>query len=180
MPTHDFDALRQELNLPRGVGLLEAAAQLPAAESSALLERISCWERGHAERARAQPGAERLLEELAARGARRGILTRNTHEHARLTLKASGLEQFFEVGDIIGREAAPAKPAPDGILALLKRWEARAPEAVMAGDYLFDLQAGRAAGTRTLYIDGDGLFPHRGSADESLRSWSEWLDSEKS
>ncbi|MBL8896078.1 MAG: HAD family hydrolase [Planctomycetes bacterium] len=173
VPTHDFDELRAELELPAGRGILEALSELPAEIAAERHQRLVLWERRHAERARPQPGAAELLAELARRGARRGILTRNTHANACLTLEACGIAAFFAPSEVLGREAAAAKPSPDGVNHLLRRWEAPPREALIAGDYLFDLQAGRAAGIRTLYFDESGAFPHRAHADHAIRSWSE-------
>jgi phosphoglycolate phosphatase-like HAD superfamily hydrolase len=43
----------------------------------------------------------------------------------------------------------------------------------MVGDYLFDLQAGRAAGTATIYLDPTGRFPYAEHADLRARSLKE-------
>lgn len=173
VPTHDFEELRRELDLPPGRGILEALEALPAELAAARRARLEAWEREHALRATAQPGAAALLEELARRGVRSGILTRNTREHAWLTLASSGLSRHFGPEDVLGRDCAAAKPSPEGVLALLRRWDATPERAVMAGDFLFDLQAGRAAGVATIYLDAEGLFPHRAWADLAIRSWSE-------
>ena len=73
----------------------------------------------------------------------------------------------------------PPKPEPDGILALLSTWEALPTEAVMVGDYKFDLMAGQRAGTVTVYIDNDGEFTWSEYADYGVRSLKaivNWLD----
>ena len=45
----------------------------------------------------------------------------------------------------------------------------------MVGDYLFDLEAGRAAGVRTLYVDVTGTFPFKAHADLSVTALDELL-----
>ncbi|MBK9384433.1 MAG: HAD family hydrolase [Planctomycetes bacterium] len=176
VPTHDFEELREELELPPGLGILEALAELPAELAAERHRRLELWERRHAHEATAQPGAAELLIELGKRGARRGVLTRNTWQNAWLTLEACGLGAFFDPSEVLGREAAAAKPSPDGVIRLLTLWGARPEEAVMAGDFVFDLEAGRAAGVRTLYLDGSGAFPHRALADHAIRAWTEVLE----
>ncbi len=42
----------------------------------------------------------------------------------------------------------------------------------MVGDYLFDLIAGREAGTMTVYLDPSGEFPYRERADVCATSLS--------
>jgi len=117
-----------------------------------------------------------LLDALVARGARLGILTRNTFASAQETLRVCGLARFFDDACIVGREIAAPKPDPDGIHRLLGDWRAAPHEAVMVGDYRFDLLAGRAAGTATIYVDPSGAFPFAEHADVSVRSLAELFE----
>ena len=43
-------------------------------------------------------------------------------------------------------------------------------DAVMVGDYLFDLEAGRSAGTATVLVDSDGTRPWHHLADRVVQS----------
>ena len=45
----------------------------------------------------------------------------------------------------------------------------------MVGDFHFDLQAGRAAGATTVYIDPSGEFPDAAHADHCIRALAELL-----
>jgi HAD superfamily hydrolase (TIGR01509 family) len=172
---HDFAAIRRELGIAEGRPILEALAALPAAEAAPLLARLDAIELEIAARACVQAGAEALLTALVARGARLGILTRNSWQNAGETLRVCGLAGFFAPACIIGREAAAPKPDADGIHRLLGHWGARAEDAVMVGDYLYDLQAGRAAGTATVHVDASGRFAFAEHADVSVRSLDELL-----
>ena len=69
----------------------------------------------------------------------------------------------------MGREAALPKPSPEGIRQLLKLWDAAPEDAVMVGDYVFDIMAGRAAGTATVYVDTSGEFQWADHADIRVR-----------
>ena len=69
---------------------------------------------------------------------------------------------------MIGRDCAEPKPSGAGIRRLLDLWEATPEEAVMVGDYLFDLLAGRDAGTATVYIDPARTFEYEDWADVSV------------
>ncbi len=172
---HDFDAIRRELALPIGQPILEALAALPEHEAQPRLARLDALERELARRARPADGAGPLLDALTARGARLGIVTRNGHSIALDTLRAAGLERFFAATHVIGREAAAPKPSPDGVRLLLEGWRAAPSEAVMVGDYLFDLVAGRAAGTATIHVDTSGAFRWPEHADACVRSLSDLL-----
>jgi HAD superfamily hydrolase (TIGR01509 family) len=138
---HDFDAIRTELGIASGLPILEALAEMPSEHAAPLHARLDAIELEIARQAQPAAGAQRLLDRLQERGTRIGIVTRNTRDNA-----------------------AP-KPSPAGILQLLERWECRAAEAVMLGDFLYDLEAGRAAGTATVYVD---------VADS--RRWDAWAD----
>jgi len=53
----------------------------------------------------------------------------------------------------LGRDDALAKPDPQGVNLLLNQWQARPDEAVMVGDFRYDLEVGRAAGVTTIHVD---------------------------
>jgi phosphoglycolate phosphatase-like HAD superfamily hydrolase len=84
-----------------------------------------------------------------------GILTRNSRRNALVTLDVCNLLEFFQPECILGRESAAPKPSPAGVEMLLKTWDARPEQAVMCGDFRYDLEAGRNAGTATVYVDID-------------------------
>lgn len=163
---HDFDAMRRDLDLPMGVGILEALDALPQAEAAPRHLRLRAWEERIASQAEPEPDARPLLEALAARGARLGIVTRNASDIAWTTLDRAGFSSFFDAGDVLGRDRAAAKPDPDGIHRLLHAWGAEPDDAVMVGDFRLDLEAGRAAGVATVLVDRRG----RGAA------WAAWAD----
>ncbi len=167
---HDFDAMRAELGLEPRKPILEQLALLPESRRMPLYARLDELELELAVRARAADGAVRLLESLVARGAELGILTRNSHHNALETLRACGLARFFAPACIVGREAAAPKPDPEGVHRLLAHWNAAPHQAVMVGDYRFDLLAGRAAGTATVYVDVLREFPWAEHADVSVDS----------
>jgi HAD superfamily hydrolase (TIGR01549 family) len=162
---HDFNAIRDELGLPQGRPILEQLAEMPEERAEPLRVRLDEIEKDLARKATSQSGAEELLLALEHRGARMGILTRNSHANALATLTACGLSRFFEPISVLGRESCQVKPSADGIRRLLAAWRAPADEAVMVGDYLFDMVAGREAGTATVYLDPSGVFEYKKHAD---------------
>lgn len=175
LAVHDFDAIRAELGLPEGRPILEALAERRDGERAALTRRLDAIEERLAREARPQPGAEALLRALADRSAQLGILTRNSRENALLTLETAGLAAYFLPEDVLGRDEAAPKPSPDGVLQLLARWRAEAGAAVMVGDYRYDLLCGRAAGTKTVYLDPSGRFDFSELADLRIRRLDELL-----
>jgi phosphoglycolate phosphatase len=105
------------------------------------------------------PGAARLLQLLELRGVAVGVVTRN----CRLVS-----ERLLAYGDLrcrclLTRDDVPrAKPDPGHLLAALAllndldatepRPTIAAPSCLMAGDHFMDVQAGRAAGMRTVGV----------------------------
>ncbi|MCB1755737.1 MAG: HAD family hydrolase [Gammaproteobacteria bacterium] len=155
---HDFDHMREQLGLPPDKAILESISARPAHEQAGLLERLYTLEIDYAKNARPQPGADTLLKALADRGYSLGILTRNSTELASITLAACNLLDYFQTDNILGREFGPPKPDPAGIEHLLKTWNAPRQDAVMIGDFKFDLLAGRAADVTTVHFDTNGDF----------------------
>ncbi|OLF52129.1 HAD family hydrolase [Pseudomonas chlororaphis] len=150
---HDFAAIREALAIPPEHDILTHLAALPAAEAAAKHAWLLEHERDLALGSRPAPGAVELVRELAARGYRLGILTRNARELAHVTLEAIGLADCFAVDDVLGRDEAPPKPHPGGLLKLAAAWGVAPGEMVMVGDYRFDLDCGRAAGTHTVLVN---------------------------
>jgi len=173
VPAHDFDAIRTELGLPQGRPILEQLAELTEERRTRLFERLDEIEIEIARRARAQPGSRELLAALRARGAKIGILTRNSHATALETLRACALAEFFAPPEIMSREMCALKPSGDGIKKLLSLWDAAPGDAVMVGDYLFDILAGHDAGTTTVFVDNLDRPEFASKADRSVKSLEE-------
>jgi HAD superfamily hydrolase (TIGR01509 family) len=162
---HDFDAIRNALGLPQGRPILEQLAEMPEEKAAPLTRRLDEIELELVARSAPQAGARELLDALRARNAGLGILTRNSHDNAVATLDNCGLLEYFDPARVLGRESCEVKPSSDGIRKLLKTWRAAPKDAVMIGDYLFDLIAGREAGTATVYVDPSGRFEYADRAD---------------
>ena len=174
VPVHDFAAIRSALGMTEAdTDILRFLASLPATEAAARHARLIEIEYELAAKTEAAPGAVRLLDQLLRRDARIGVLTRNTREIALHTLGLIGLKGYFAADTILGREEAVPKPHPEGIEKLLAAWGSAPDETVMVGDYLFDLQVGRAAGTATIHVDRSGVFPWPELADLAVATLDE-------
>jgi HAD superfamily hydrolase (TIGR01509 family) len=177
VPVHDFPAIRTALGMSDSdADILHFLASLPPDEAEKRRTRLIEIEYELAEKTVAAPGAGRLLELLLRRDARIGILTRNTREIALHTLGQIGLQEYFTPENILGRNEAVPKPHPEGIELLLNAWGSSPDETVMVGDYLFDLQTGRAAGAATIHVDGSGLFRWPELADLAVTTLEELVE----
>ncbi len=163
---HDFAHIRAELGLPGSEPILEALHAMPAEQAAPLWSRLDELESFYADQATIKSGARELLEHLRQQGTELGILTRNTMPVVHHTLNACGLADFFPDDHIFDRDGCEPKPSPDGILRLLEKWRVEPAEAVMVGDFLYDLQSGRAAGVTTIHVDNSGGSDH----------WPEYTD----
>ncbi len=153
LAVHDFEAIKRALDIPLEDDILGHLAALPEAVAAAKHAWLLEHERELALAAEPAPGAIELVRELHGRGCRLGILTRNAHELALLTLRAIGLDDCFAVPDVIGRDEAPPKPDPGGLLHFAQAWQVAPSELVMVGDYRFDLECARAAGARSVLVN---------------------------
>lgn len=150
---HDFEAIRRTLEIPSTADILHHLAGLPAAEAAAKHAWLLEHERELALAAQPAPGAVDLINDLHARGCRLGILTRNAHELALLTLQVIGLGARFGHADTFGRDEAPPKPHPGGLLQLAQRWAVAPQDLVMVGDWRLDLECARAAGAHAVLVN---------------------------
>ena len=170
---HDFNAIREELGIPEGQPIVKTLESLPLKESRNKKKKLQEIEEELALNASPAPGVEKLLETLNSQNYFFGILTLNTRENAWITLKALGLSEYFTMKSVIGRWCAEPKPSPNGIKKLLNHWNVYANEALIVGDYLYDLQVGRAAEIATVHVDPSGNFEWPELADISVCSLNE-------
>lgn len=154
-PVHDFDLIRRELDITPGEDILQHLANLSEPIRSEKVERLDQLEHFYALQAKSANGVYSLLEELSHKQCNMGIVTRNTKAFTQLSLSVLNLSEYFPSECIIGRDDAVPKPDPQGIGKLLSLWAAPASNAVMVGDFKYDLLAGKAAGCKTVHVSTD-------------------------
>lgn len=97
------------------------------------------------------PGASALLARLAGAGHRLGVCTNKPTEISRKILRDLGVLDAF--GAMVGGDSGlPRKPAPDMLLATLRRLATSPSEAVLIGDSGADVATARAAGTPVVLV----------------------------
>lgn len=105
---------------------------------------------------RVAPGAETLLERLAAAGHRLALLTGNPEPMARARLERLGLSRFFPAGDgAFGCEAESRVELIDLARARAGGWPAAAT--VEVGDTRRDVDSAHEAGIDSIRVDASGL-----------------------
>ena len=168
----DFDEMRREMGLASGLPLLEAIAQATNDDAERCWAILHEHERRGARRATLYPGVREFLATLAERGLRRAVFTRNSRPSTAATLERLQLE--FD--PVVCREDGPAKPHPAAIWKICETWGFRPTECVMIGDYRFDIEAGRRAGTHTVLFSGSGQasgLDESEAADHTLQSFAD-------
>ena len=164
----DFEAMRQEMELPPGTAILEAIDALPADRAAACRDILHRHELAGVQRARLMPSARELVERLQSAGVPTAVLTRNSRDAALATLERLSLAFPW----VFAREDAPAKPDPTAIHQIRGLWQLPAHDVAIVGDYRFDLEAGRRAGAYcVLYTAGRDLSHLEWARDADL-----WLE----
>jgi len=143
----DFDTIRRELGIPHG-DTLQYISSLPKKEGQRLMRLLEEREKGAAMEAEITQGARELIDECRRRDIKVVVITRNSQESASLTLKSLGLD----VDMILSREEATPKPSPEALNIVLNHYGIEPHEMAFIGDYIYDVQAGNAAGVKTILL----------------------------
>lgn len=96
------------------------------------------------------PGVEEVLEALDERGMTIGLVT-DSREASLRPLLSHSLMRYF-TATITRDDGFPLKPEPEGILECLRRMGISPRNALMVGDSLLDIRAGKDAGTLTIGV----------------------------
>ena len=125
-----------------------------ADEAASMLETYTVFQEGvHDRMVQPFPGARDVVQELRARGSRVAVVTSKRGMVARRTMEVCGLWDVVELL-VSADDVTRGKPDPEPVLQALAALglEGRAGDVLFVGDSPFDLQAGRAAGTRTAAV----------------------------
>jgi len=170
-PCLDFDQIREEIGLPKGP-ILEGIERLPQdhrVQAHLILER---HERRAAEESELQEAASDVLAACRAAGHPVAIMTRNSRACTDQVLRMHGLTVDF----IRTRDDGAIKPSPEPVHAICRSLSADPIQSWVIGDYLFDIQSGARAGTRTVLMIGDDDRPcFAAEADHVIRRLPELL-----
>ncbi|GGB95465.1 haloacid dehalogenase [Marinobacterium zhoushanense] len=175
-PVHDFARIRTELGLAPNSDILASLAALPSPQRERQMALLDELELFYAEQTEPASGVVELLDLLYLRDCRLGILTRNSQTVALRALTAIGADCYFDVQDVLGRDEVRPKPDPQGIELLLARWCTTPDNAVMVGDFRYDLEAGKTCGTATIHIDHGVHTPWPELTDLRITSLSQLLE----
>lgn len=147
----DFGRIKAEIGTDQPI--LEYRATVDEPEQRRVDEILDRHESRAAATCMLCAGARELLDFLRARGVPAALLTRNSRASVNTVLARHGMA--FDA--VLSREDSAPKPSPEPVQIICRRLGVAPAECLMVGDYLYDIQCGQAAGTRTMLVDG----PHR-------------------
>jgi len=140
-----LSAIDQAADVLQQSGALERSAELRTRARA----RLRAMEMAYCAAPRPVPGVYDLLNALKARDVRIGIITRNDRQVSLQTLQQLRIPHDLLVSrDDVHR----VKPHPEHVTIALQEWNIPAERCVVVGDYWMDVEAGRAAGCRTVGI----------------------------
>ena len=169
----DYDAIRREMGLSEGIPILEGLERVPdGSQRDRMLEVMHAHELRGADEAVPIEGVMEFLSHLEERGVSSAVLTRNSRESTARTL--TRLNHSFS--QIITREDALPKPDPAGVHLIAQRWGLPPHEMIVIGDYLFDIQAGRRAGARSILFAPGSRPDYAHEADFVLQHFRDAVD----
>ena len=168
-PLLDFSAIRAELGIPPGGGILEAIASMPPARQVEAHRTLVDHELSAARRARLLDGAGPTLAAIARAGLKTALLTRSAQEAMDTVLR-----RFDLTFDLTwSREAGVIKPEPDGVLRACRTVGVEPGRTMCVGDFRYDIEAANAAGTTSVLLVHDERPDFAVLADHVIGSLTE-------
>ena len=153
--------------------LMRRAVAPPGAD---LARAVETYRAHHAEHfkdnAALYEGAAEALARLEDAGVRLAVVSNKPHRFALALLEHLNVARFFT--HVLGEDTQPVKkPAPDGLLLVLREWGLELARAVMVGDSHQDIESGRAAGCRTVWCSYGFGEPREAKPDFTAASMRE-------
>jgi len=154
----DFNAIRKTVGCPEDIPVLEFISGIsnPTSQKMALAE-LDRFETDGAAGSVPAGGSSEIIDFLQSRGIPATVLTRNSYRSVVRALQNFKNVQPGDFAEIVTRDDnLPVKPDPAGVHRIASRLNVLPENILMVGDYIFDIEAGRQAGCRTVLIDPTG------------------------
>jgi phosphoglycolate phosphatase len=120
-----------------------------------------------AENGRLIPGAGGTLEGLREKGIKVGIITRNCEDAVRKVFPE--IDDFCDI--FVSRNSVKkVKPHPDHLTRVMDLLKILAEEAMMVGDHIIDIQAGKRVGMKTI-----GVLTGRTKKEEFEKAGADYI-----
>ncbi len=162
----DFADIRQKIGCPEEMSILKFIDQMEGEEEQRkALSIVDDLEMTSALSSLPNEGAEEVVLYLKSRGVKLGIITRNGLKQVKKALLNFERLSWDDFDAVVTRED-PGKPKPnrESVDLILNKLNSAYDEAILVGDYLYDIQAGNAAGLVTVLLD----------PEEEPQRWESW------
>lgn len=128
-----------------------------------------------ADKTRLYSGVRETLDRLCADGRRMAVVSNKNVALCRKLLELLGIAGYF--AEVLGADSLPCrKPSPEPVLKLLRDFGVEARQAVMVGDSINDVAAGKGAGVITVGCGyGYGGAGELADADYRVETFPELL-----
>ncbi|MBN1356792.1 HAD family hydrolase [bacterium] len=164
----DFESIRRELNIPDGVGILEAIEIMPADERDCARSHLLSRELSAAEAARLKPGASETINCIRGKGLKIGLLTRNTIRAVELVMNSFEQLKFDAV---VTRETrCGIKPDPDSVLHLCRLMGVKPHQTLCVGDFHYDIIAANRSGAVSVLMVETNIPEYASEANYIIRN----------
>lgn len=165
-----FATIREAIDCPPGRPILEFLAALPdPADRERRLRVLASFEMKAAAASRPSTGAEAAVMAVRQRGLPVALISRNGLRSIRRALENFPRLSISDFDLVLAREAQPLpKPAPDGVLLAAHELRVDPSRMLVIGDYVYDLDAGRAAGALTVLVRNGDEADHGWEYDFAL------------
>jgi HAD superfamily hydrolase (TIGR01509 family) len=152
-PYLDFDQIRSEIGNISGP-ILEEMAKMTPPQRRRAEDILLRYELEAAENSQLNPGASELL--TALRGQKRfiGLATRNSHDSVRRICRKHNLA--FDC--VVTRQDGPVKPDPFSVRHACQLVNVSPQQALLVGDYVFDLISARRAGAVSVLLNNQDNY----------------------
>ncbi len=141
-----------------------SGAEIFYQESHGILHEV---EMKAAEKGRLIPRTEGILRNLREKGIRVGIITRNCEDAVRKVFPE--IDDFCDV--FVSRNSVKkVKPHPDHLTHVMGSLKISGEEAVMVGDHIIDIQAGKKVGMKTV-----GVLTGRTKKEEFEKAGADYI-----
>jgi len=163
----DFNLIKRTIGCPAESFILEFIETIddPAQKEKAI-SKLENLENKAADCSEPNHDAEELLLYLRSNGIRTGIITRNSLKSIKRSFRNFKTIKAADFNVIVTRDD-PVKPKPDadGVILAANKLEMDPKQLIVVGDFLFDIQAGKNAGSITVFLNNGHKhdFPDPGS-----------------
>ncbi len=171
VPALDFGLIRKEAGLPPEGDIVSILESMPLRDREKGWKVIERHEKEASRNIRLQRGAREVLLELRQKDVKIGLLTRNSSKSVQIFMESTGI--VFD--HAITREYPFMKPRPEPVLHMIEKWDVAPDKTLVVGDYIHDIECGKAAGAKTCFFANPGMTSYAEFADYSVSSFEELM-----